>query len=691
MAGRYDPVLVALSFLVAALAAYAALDLASRVSMNQGRAGMLWLSSGALIMGTGIWSMHFIGMLSFSLPVPLGYDILVTTLSWVIAMLVSGFALQMVSRTQLDGPVLFVGGVLMGVGICAMHYTGMYAMRMDPPIQYDTGWFLLSVAIAILASWVALWIAFRLRRDRSMRGLIYKVSAASVMGLAIGGMHYTGMAAANFLPGSVCRAATGLGSNWLAWGIGIATLGMLTALLAVSIRDARAVTDSAQLTESLSETNQQLVQIALYDALTRLPNRILLEERLLQAESRGHRDGMSIALLFVDLDGFKPVNDALGHHTGDEVLREVARRMQQAVRGGDTLSRLSGDEFVVLVEDVPEPGVAATLAQRILDALNEPMLIDTHEIQVSASIGIAMTSQEGDAQRLLVNADAAMYHAKRSGKNTYAFFSPEMNLAAGDLIALQRDLRHALEQREFRLYYQPKVDGLTGRTVGVEALLRWPHATRGMCPPSTFIPAAERFGMIVPLGDWVLHEACRQMRAWMDQGLRIPVAVNLSPQQLRYEGFVEWVTACLKEFRIEHGQLTLEITESTAMENPEAALHVIEKLVALGVEIAIDDFGTGYSSLAYLRRLPARQLKIDRAFIVDIETSEDAYAIIGAVVMLAHSLRMTVVAEGVETPGQVELLNELGCDQQQGYHYSPAVPPEQLPFNLPHFGLLEPA
>ena len=425
----------------------------------------------------------------------------------------------------------------------------------------------------------------------------------------------------------------------------------------------------------LESANEELRRRAFIDPLTGLPNRMLFEDRLLHAmqrydrddDSRARREPCKLAVLFVDLDGFKPINDMLGHAVGDEVLKEAARRLRTTTRDSDTVARIGGDEFVLLAEDVSDVADCASLANRVIQVLAQPLEVQGHQVTLSGSVGVALYPEHGDRLKLVQNADAAMYTAKRAGGNTYALFESRMNEGLQDQLSLQQDLRHALERGELQLHYQPKIDARQGRLQGVEALLRWQHPTRGMVGPNVFIPIAERFGLINGLGNWVIEESCRQMRVWADEGLSMNVAINLSVHQLRTEELVPRIESALARYQVMPSQLLCEITESVAMEDIESTQRAFEALSRIGVYLSIDDFGTGYSSLSYLRQLPARQLKIDRSFVADIEVRPDARAIVGAVIQLAHQLGLRVVAEGVETEGQRDILLVLQCDELQGY------------------------
>ncbi|CAJ0777497.1 putative signaling protein [Ralstonia psammae] len=668
LASSYNPLLVLLSLFVAILASYTALDMAGRVVTAQGRAALWWLIGGASAMGLGIWSMHFVGMLALNLPIPVGYDVGITLASLAIGIGASTFALWLVSRRELPWPRLAGGALLMGAGVAGMHYSGMAALRMNPGIQYDPARFALSIVIAVLASGVALWIAFRLRRQaRRVRAL--RAGSAVVMGVAIVGMHYTGMSAAAFPFDSVCGAAhTGASAEWLALVIIVVTLAVLAIALIISVLDLRMEARTALLANSLAAANKELAYLALHDNLTKLSNRVLLEDRLTQAIRTAEREKRRFALMFMDLDGFKAVNDVYGHHVGDLLLIDVAQRIGARVRQQDTVARVGGDEFVVLAY-VDDPEDAGSLADALLETVREPFMAGGHELRVSTSIGIAVYPGDGDNQHdLLTNADAAMYHAKGLGRNAYSFFEPSMNANVHQQLQLVQDLRRAVERHELVLHYQPKFNAPDGPIMGVEALVRWQHPQRGLVPADEFIPLAEKTGLIVPLGAWVLDEACRQMAHWHREGhIGWTVAVNLSALQFGHAALIETVRDTLARHALDPRSLTLEITESTAMRDVDASLQILQQLDAMGVRISIDDFGTGYSSLLYLKRLPASELKIDRGFVRDLAHDTEDAAIVSAIVALGQTLNLRIVAEGVETAEQQAFLTRLGCHSLQGY------------------------
>jgi len=673
LSGTYDKWLVIASLLMAMLASYTALDMAGRVASAQGRAARYWLAGGSVAMGIGIWSMHFLGMLAFRLPISMGYDPTITLFSLLIAAASSTFALCIVCQDELSWTRLSLSALLMGAGVCAMHYTGMAAMRMTPDIQYDPWLFSLSVVVAILASGTALWIAFHLRR-RSSHLRLMQAGAAVVMGLAIAGMHYTGMAAARFPANSTCRmASSGVSAEWMALLIIVFGLAVLSIALITSVLDSRLESRTAVLASSLATAGQQLQFMAHHDSLTELLNRGMLMERLEQEIRKARLDNSRFSVFFLDLDGFKEINDAYGHHAGDLLLVAVSRRLLSCVRSTDTLARIGGDEFV-LVANAAELAAAGFLAEKLVAAIRCPFVIEGEELRVTASIGVTIYSCAGpDQNELLKRADAAMYRAKALGRNSHCFFEMSMNGDANEQHQILHDLRRAQFPQEMVLHYQPKIDAKHGKVIGVEALVRWNHPTRGMIPPDQFIPQAERTGLIVPLGGWVLNEACRQMSQWRAAGHRDwTISVNLSAVQYNHPGLIDLVRESLDRHALEARCLTLEITETTAMRDANASLVILQQLDKMGVRISIDDFGTGYSSLLYLKRLPASELKIDREFVRDLPNDAEDAAIIVAIVALGHTLGLKIVAEGVETAEQQEFLTSLGCDSLQGFLPVPA-------------------
>jgi diguanylate cyclase (GGDEF)-like protein len=408
----------------------------------------------------------------------------------------------------------------------------------------------------------------------------------------------------------------------------------------------------------------------LEDALTRLPTRSHFEAQLAAAVVQCDASRGKLALLFIDLDGFKPVNDTFGHSSGDRVLHNVGKRLKGCAGSGDVIARVGGDEFLMLIGNAGSQEDVARRARKIVAAIAQPFEVEDRQVGIGCSIGIAFYPESGGHSKLIARADAAMYAAKRAGGAGFCFFMPAMEDDARDRFDLLRDLRLALDHNQLELFYQPKIDAASGKITAAEALLRWQHPTRGMVPPSVFIPVAERFGLIHSIGQWVINDACRQARVWLDKGLKMRVAINLSAVQMRQDDIVARIEGALAQHRVDPSLLTCEITESVAMEDTKATQATFRALGSAGIHLAIDDFGTGYSSLSYLRKLPAEELKIDRSFVMDVENSADARAVIDAVVKLAHALSLKVVAEGVENERQQRILIQLGCDELQGFLFA---------------------
>ena len=518
----------------------------------------------------------------------------------------------------------------------------------------------LGVGAALLAS---AWLAWpRGAGPRAGRWIV----AGGFAAFGVEQLHYFGLAAAGLFGHRLPAYGAFLGTLdfLLEWVIG---LGMVMALL----EEQRA---------GAVHSAQEAEHLAYHDPLTGLPNRRLLLDRLEVALAQGRRGGHPLAVLFLDLDRFKVINDSLGHGAGDDLLRQVGARLRGAVREEDTLARLGGDEFVLLLPRVAAPEAAGEVARKVLDALRDPFTVGGRELFVTASAGISVAPDDGGAgETLLRHADIAMYGAKQSRGDAFRFFTPEMNRRARERLETETALRRALAQDELALVYQPVVDLRTGRVCAVEALVRWSHPERGLLPPADFLEVAEATGLIVPLGAWVLRTACGQARRWRDGGhLEVRLLVNLSVRQFQEPALVQQVAGTLAREGLPPGVLELEITESVAMRDTAASEDVLGGLRDVGVRLSIDDFGTGYSSLEYLRRFPIDTLKVDRTFVRDVQTDEGDAAIVGAVVAMGHRLGLTVIAEGVEHPGQLEFLRGLGCDAVQGYLIARPLPACEL-------------
>jgi diguanylate cyclase (GGDEF)-like protein/PAS domain S-box-containing protein len=471
----------------------------------------------------------------------------------------------------------------------------------------------------------------------------------------------------------ITREVVGLRKDFSAFPLELKTSQLRIQNRLLFITTARDISDR-------KDAEQRIRYMASHDALTGLPNRTLLQDRIEQTLVHNKRRNLQSAVLFIDLDKFKIINDTLGHDVGDSLLKEAAARLIAEVRSEDTVARQGGDEFIILLSTISQPHDAELISQKLLDSLTQPFIIKGRELHISASIGIAIYPDDGtEMEVLLKNSDIAMYHAKESGRNNYQYFSSKMNEQAAEKQALSSDLRHAVERNELFLVYQPVVDIPSGQMAGMEVLLRWQHPDFGLISPTKFIPLAEESGIILPIGDWVFRTACVQLKKWQDRGYEVPrLAINLSAKQFRQTSLAETIAIILKETGVDSHNIGIEITESMLVKNIDEVVDTLLKLSNMGLEISIDDFGTGYSSLSYLKRFPINKLKIDKSFVDDITTHPDDAAIVKAIIAMAHGLQMKVVTEGVETKEQLEFLRQHGCEQYQGFIYSKPLPAAEI-------------
>lgn len=677
----WNGVLICVSLIVAFIASFTALDTAGRVAVSHGWSARFWLLVGGTTMGIGIWAMHFIGMLAMMMPMTMRYDTRLTILSLLVAILASICAFsQTVSGLHLTRQRLLRGTLILGVGVVVMHYLGMYALLINPQPEWNRLLVTLSVLIALAASGVALWLAFHLRQGDHhlllMRGL-----ASLVMAIAIAGMHYVGMAAAVFRHGSIMQPY-GVSNPGLAVWVTLITLIILGITLLSSMLDAQM--RAARLATRLNRANQELRQLAMHDNLTALPNRVMLEQQLDLAIKQALLNEDRFAVIYMDLDGFKAVNDTWGHHVGDRLLVAVAERLRSQLSNTMLLVRLGGDEFVLMAECDINP--ARQLAQKLVKVIGTPFELDRYVLHVSLSAGIAIFPLHGrNRQELLFNADAAMYHTKHSGRNGWCLFEPAMSAATQHQLELANDLWEAIDRQQMRLFYQPKFRSGGTRLMGFEALLRWQHPQRGLLTPELFLPRAEKTGQIVALGNWVIGEACRQLRIWHSQGHgEWTVSVNLSALQFHQRDLLSTLNETLARYQLSGSALMLEITEAIAMRDPAFSQQRIRELQQAGVSVAIDNFGIGYANLLHLKDLDASELKIDRSFINCLRPGSEDATVVSAMLTLAQSLNLRMVAEGVETEEQQHLLTSLGFDALQGYLLGKPTPPDRVEaFSIP--------
>ena len=643
------------------LAAFVALDLARRLEARLSRESLGWLMGSALALACGLWGSQVLGLSHLKLPYAVSYHPALTFLGLLGAVVFMAVGLALAGRpgrlidTLAGSAVIAAGAVLTEMG---------FVMALDPRPGIVWSWWGpgLAAPIAWAGSALALWLFTGASRRVKPGAQAWQALAAICLATSIvlpqtlvlmsaGLERQAGMLTDGRIAAATLEALASVGS-----------LLLLVMLLVVSYLEKR-------MRASLQSARVEMQSQSLRDPLTELPNRQIFEGLLAQAFQRADATHTKLGLLLINLDGFKAINESLGHRTGDRLLREVASRLRGLAQP-HMVARQGADEFLMLIPNGATAQVASELASSVLVSLGKPCHLDGREASVTCSIGIALYPDDGGASSLISHADAAMRFAKSSGGATHCSFEPRMVDEFRAQAEMLRDLRRALAQGELELFYQPKIHAPTGEITGAEALMRWQHPRRGTVGPVEFIPLAERFGLIGQLGNWLIDESCRQIRAWRDSGLRMRVAINLSVHQLRQPDLVERIARALQTHDVNPSLMTCEITETVAMEDTDTTIRVFHQLAKLGVSISIDDFGTGHSSLSYLRKLPASELKIDRGFVLDLEVSEDARKVASAVINLAKSLDLKVVAEGVETEGQNRILREFGCDQLQGYLFA---------------------
>ncbi|HEU4603758.1 MAG TPA: EAL domain-containing protein [Steroidobacteraceae bacterium] len=677
MHGIFTPWVVCLSVVLTAIVCYTALLLAKRISRFDLPRRRTWLAAGTFAVGVGLWASHFLGLLaveragnaSFHVP-----EILLAVA--VSAATALGILLSAKSHAQSWSRCILIAAGLT-LGVAAIHFLDVAALATSPPPQLP----IVQSAGALALTFACFMVALQcLRTTAAHAKSPRRVLASLLVAAAVVVFNLLCLSALKIAASAHSPSGIVIERDWFALALGMFALGITALSLLTVIYDAYLSRHVRDRDEALLRANASAQYAARHDALTGLPNRLALVDAAEHAIEESNRHGDAFALMVLNVDRLKPINDSLGHQAGDEMLCEIARRLRGVLRRHDVLARLAGDEFTILARELNSARDAESVLQKIGDALSAPIKIGTLEVHASLSIGVSMFPGDGSSFDLLVRrADAATRIAKETSRGTYRFFTPDMTSAADDRLALESQLRAALEAGQLELHYQPKVDIGTGRVRSAEALIRWRHPQRGLVPPNVFIPVAEETGLIMPIGEWVIREACRQVRRWLDAGMPpLRVSVNLSAKQFRHADLTAVVRSALDEAQLQPGYLELELTESAVMHDPEKSALTLQQLSTMGVHISIDDFGTGYSSLSYLRRFPLDKLKIDRSFVRDLMQNPDDVSIVRAIISLAHSLRLRVVAEGVETLDQLNFLTELGCDQYQGFYCSPAVPPNDF-------------
>ena len=686
----HNPFLVLLAYLVACAGCFATLDMAERAShAEKAESQRIWRLVGTACLAGGIWAMHFIGMLAFEAPIEIHYALPITLVSLLIALFAAWLVMHTLSQPHQNLLQYLKASICIGLGIAAMHYVGMGAMRSEALASFEPKLFSLSIVIAMGASLATLWIASRLRGGTGLPHKLLKYGASLVLGAGLLSMHFTGMAAFNLvLPaGSILTPPGDNDHAQLGLTVAVMTLLIIASSISAALADKKLQHKELDLQRvnalltQLDQARMSLQQVAHYDALTNLVNRRgfnqIFAEKLIEKTLEG---GM-LAVMFLDIDHFKRINDSLGHDAGDELLKVLASHIKSSVRGyDDVVARFGGDEFCILIS-LHDHEEARHMAQRIMLKMKEPIELSGRRMVMTTSIGISVFPEDGrTCEELLKNADLALYQSKGNGRNSLNFFSANLKTRATLELQLEEEMRNALRENSgLMLFYQPIYDLKTGQVSKLEALVRWQHPVHGLLAPDRFIAIAEANGLIAELDNWVLHKACEDLSELSRQGCEeLKIAVNCSPLNLAREELADEIERALRTAGVAPQRLELEVTENALMGNIANTLVLLRQIRALGVSLSIDDFGTGYSSLAYLKRLPLNTLKIDRSFIQDIPQSTQDMEIVQAIIVMAHTLHLQVVTEGVETLEQYEFLERYDCDFVQGYLLSHPVPLTEL-------------
>ncbi|WP_082546785.1 bifunctional diguanylate cyclase/phosphodiesterase [Rhizobium sp. Root483D2] len=648
--------LLALATLVCILGSVLTMRLFARVRRTVGVQKLNWLFLGGTIGGSTIWTTHFIAMLSFRPSLPHAYEPILTLVSLGAAIVITtlGFSVTAMRKT---GPAIELGGAIVGAGIAIMHYMGMMAYQIGGRVEWDFTYYAASILLGVGFGALA---TSRVARPVTR---FCKYGGAIALILAIVSMHFTGMAAITIIPDPMIQPSAALIPDNL---LIIMVMAMMCLMLGLGASTYIIDLHSSHLAA------ERFRHLSLHDPLTALPNRVAFGEHLDDIIRRQKDDTARVAVLSFDLDRFKDVNDVHGHAAGDAVLRTISGRMAKVLGDGEYVARIGGDEFVALTSNFFMKSDAKAFAARLVAEIGKPVEWQGATLLVGTSVGISLFPVNARTpEELLAQADLAMYRAKAAGSNSIRFYEPSMDDAARSRSVLAMDMRQGIERNEFELYYQYQNNSLTRDVIGFEVLLRWKHPVRGMVPPMEFIPIAEKNGFIHELGDWVILNACRQAASWDNP---IKIAVNVAPAQLADTNFPTRVSEILKETGLDAGRLELEITESGIIADQQHALHIIRQLKLLGVKIAMDDYGTGYSSLSTLQNFPFDKIKIDRAFIDGVTSNRQSAAIVRSTIILAQSLDIPVLAEGVENEEHMDFLRSEGCLQVQGYLFGKPMP-----------------
>ncbi|MBF8747536.1 EAL domain-containing protein [Pseudomonas putida] len=686
---RHDPLLLVVAYGVAIAACFATLDMAERQSQGEDpSAHRRWRLLGACCLAGGIWAMHFISMLAFQAPLEIHYDVSLTGLSLLIALLAAWLAMNSLDRQHMQPRHFLQGAILIGLGIVIMHFVGMAALQTSAQQHYHAGLLVACLTIAILTGLAALLMARSLSKGDGTRHLLLKIGASVLIASGIVATHFTGMAAMTLVLPENTPLSLASTDNRLQLGLTIALIALLVSASSLSAALADKKLQSKEhdlrrvntLLNQLDQARAQLQQAAHYDALTNLLNRRGFNQVFAEYLAEKASDGNRMAVMFLDIDHFKRINDSLGHAAGDELLKVIADHIKAATRNQDLVARLGGDEFCVVTR-LKGRDEARHLAQRIMQRMKDPIDLGGRRMVMTTSIGISMYPDDGQtALELLKHADLALYQSKGAGRNSLNFFDSGLRSRASLELQLEEELRVALlEERGLCVHYQPIYSLATGQVAKFEALVRWQHPQHGLLGPDRFIGIAEANGLIADLDLWVLRRACEDLAQLVDQGYtELKVTVNCSALTLGHDTLASDVQMALLQAGLGAQHLELEVTENALMGDIVRTINLLKRIRVMGVGLSIDDFGTGYSSLAYLKRLPLDVLKIDRSFLQDVPDNQKDREIVQAIIIMAHTLHLKVVSEGVETLAQHAFLADHGCDYLQGYLLSRPLPLAEL-------------
>ena len=636
----------------------------------------------SITVGSSLWAIHFIDVLAFPIIKSTGFTVIYLALAWFAAVLFSAIVLHISSQKTLPANTLILGGLIASISAYSIFYFSIASMEIQPTVRFtpliSSVAFITTFSVTLLSILIFFWI----KNYSGKYELLTKSIFAVLTSLAITGVHLVYMASIeiplNAYSGIISDPNTQFDSTLLGVTIALGLVCLFLVGFIVAIFYDKFGYDTFKFNGLKNKNAQEASRLALVDTLTQLPNRRALMDHLEAATRRCDRNGASLAVAFIDVDNFKQVNDTLGHQVGDQVLQKIARRLVTAVRGCDEVARIGGDEFIAIIEEVDSYEDCITVIERMVSAVRESCIINNSEVHLSISVGVAIYPKDGNIQQLISAADTAMYRAKKDGKNQYRFFDSEIASAADHLLEMQHDLKNALANDELKLHYQIKIDSITREPVGAEALLRWDHPVKGLLYPGDFMLAADRFGLSYAISDWVIEESCRTLQQLKSLSIPFNISVNISHQQMINANLVSNINAMLNRYDLPKTSLIIEMTESTALKNQAVFNNQLARFKEAGIKVTLDDFGTYSSSLTNLQKWQVSELKLDPTFTEDIETNHRTRGVIQAVIELAHALDLNVVAEGIETEGQRQLLAELGCDEMQGYFISRPLPDERF-------------